>query len=41
MAITPDTKDWTWVLDAALSRVRVRPAARRVIDLPRLIHDTA
>ncbi len=41
MAIAPDTKDWTWVLDRACPECGFDPAGQSLTDLPRLIHDTA
>ena len=39
--ITPDTKDWTWVLERPCPDCGFDPAAQGLGDLPRLIHDTA
>ncbi len=39
--ITPDTKDWTWVLERPCPDCGFDPAAQGLRDLPRLIHDTA
>ena len=41
MAIAPDTKDWTWVLDRPCPECGFDPSAQSLTDLPRLIHDTA
>ena len=41
MSITPDTKDWTWVLDRPCPECGFDPAGQGLDDLPRLIHDTA
>lgn len=41
MTITPDTKDWTWVLERACPECGFDPAAQGLGDLPRLFHDTA
>ena len=41
MSITPDTKDWTWVLDRPCPECGFDPAEQGLGDLPRLIHDTA
>ncbi len=40
-AITPDTKDWTWVLERACPECGFDPAAQGLEDLPRLFRDTA
>ncbi|MCX6397245.1 MAG: DinB family protein [Propionibacteriales bacterium] len=37
MAIEPDTKDWTWVLDEPCAECGFDPAAVAVTDLPDLI----
>jgi hypothetical protein len=39
--ITPDTKDWTWVLERPCPECGFDPAAQGLADLPGLIHDTA
>lgn len=41
MSITPDTKDWTWVLDRPCPECGFDPAAQDLGDLPRLMRDTA
>ena len=41
MSITPDTKDWTWVLERPCPECGFDPAAQGMADLPRLVHDTA
>jgi hypothetical protein len=41
MAITPDTKDWTWVLQRPCPDCGFEAAAHRVERLPGLVHDTA
>ncbi|HEV2797058.1 MAG TPA: DinB family protein [Nocardioides sp.] len=41
MAITPDTKDWTWVLERSCADCGFDPAGQGLADLPRLLHDTA
>ena len=41
MSITPDTKDWTWVLDRPCPDCGFDPSAQALVDLPRLLHDTA
>ena len=41
MSITPDTKDWTWVLERACPACGFDPTAQGLGDLPRLVHDTA
>ncbi len=41
VSITPDTKDWTWVLERACPECAFDPAAQDLADLPRLVHDTA
>jgi len=41
MGITPDTKDWTWVLERSCGECGFDPAAQGLADLPRLVHDTA
>jgi hypothetical protein len=41
MAIPPDTKDWTWVLEKPCAECGFDPGAQSLADLPRLIHDTA
>ena len=41
MSITPDTVDWTWVLQRPCPDCGFEAAAHRVEDLPRLVHDTA
>ncbi len=38
MAIEPDTKDWTWVLERPCPDCGFEPAAVEVSDLPELIH---
>lgn len=40
-AITPDTKDWTWVLARPCGDCGFDAAAHEVADLPGLLHDTA
>ena len=39
--ITPDTKDWTWVLSRPCDDCGFDAAAQDLADLPRLVHDTA
>ena len=39
--ITPDTKDWTWVLERPCADCGFDPAGQGLGDLPRLIHDSA
>lgn len=39
MAIEPDTKDWTWVLEQACPECGFDPAGVEVRDLPDLIHE--
>jgi hypothetical protein len=39
--ITPDTKDWTWVLERPCPDCGFDPRAQDLADLPRLVHDTA
>lgn len=39
--ITPDTKDWTWVLDRSCEECGFEAAAHEVADLSGLLHDTA
>ncbi len=39
--ITPDTKDWTWVLERSCPECGFDPAAQGLADLPRLVHDNA
>ncbi len=41
MGITPDTKDWTWVLERPCAECGFAPREQGVGDLPRLVHDTA
>ena len=41
MSITPDTKDWTWVLERPCEECGFDPTAQALADLPRLLHDTA
>jgi hypothetical protein len=41
MAITPDTKDWTWVLEKPCAECGFDPGAQSRAELPGLIHDTA
>ncbi|RYB91977.1 DinB family protein [Nocardioides oleivorans] len=41
MSITPDIKDWTWVLERPCPECGFEPAAQGIGDLPRLVHDTA
>ncbi|PKH41307.1 DinB superfamily protein [Nocardioides alpinus] len=41
MSITPDTKDWTWVLDRPCPECGFDPSAQSLTDLPRAFHDTA
>lgn len=41
MSITPDTKDWTWVLDRPCPDCGFDPAAQGLAELPGLVHDTA
>ena len=41
MSITPDTKDWTWVLERPCAECGFDPAAQGLGDLPGLVHDTA
>ncbi len=40
-AVTPDTKDWTWVLERPCRDCGFDPAAQGLTDLPRLLRDTA
>ncbi|GAA5130787.1 DinB family protein [Alloalcanivorax gelatiniphagus] len=39
--ITPDTKDWTWVLERPCTSCGFDPAAQGLADLPRLFLDNA
>lgn len=39
--ITPDTKDWTWVLERPCPDCGFDPSAQGLADLPGLLHDTA
>jgi hypothetical protein len=39
VAIEPDTKDWTWVLEQPCPECGFDPAAVAVTDLPGLIHE--
>jgi hypothetical protein len=41
MSITPDTKDWTWVLERPCPECGFDPSAQDIEALPTLIHDTA
>ena len=41
MSITPDTKDWTWVLERPCPDCGFDPAAQGLDELPSLIRDTA
>ena len=41
MSITPDTKDWTWVLERPCPECGFDAAAHDVSDLPELLEDTA
>ena len=41
MPITPDTKDWTWVLARPCTDCGFDPDRQGFADLPRLVHDTA
>lgn len=41
MSITPDTKDWTWVLERPCPECGFDPAAQGLAELPGLIRDTA
>ena len=41
MPITPDTKDWTWVLERPCPDCGFDPSAQALADLPGLVHDTA
>jgi len=41
MAITPDTKDWTWVLERPCPECGFEAAAHDVSDLPALLEATA
>ena len=41
MGITPDTKDWTWVLERPCPECGFDPAAQGIDDLPRLVRETA
>ncbi|WP_210441214.1 DinB family protein [Nocardioides xinjiangensis] len=41
MGITPDTKDWTWVLDRPCADCGFDPAAQGRGDLPGLLRSTA
>ncbi|WP_322921785.1 DinB family protein [Nocardioides renjunii] len=41
MSITPDTKDWTWVLERPCTECGFDPAVQGLADLPRLVRDTA
>lgn len=40
MSITPDTKDWTWVLERPCPECGFESAAREVSDLPDLLGTT-
>jgi hypothetical protein len=40
-SITPDTKDWTWVLERPCRECGFDPAAQGLGELPRLIRDNA
>lgn len=39
--ITPDTKDWTWVLERPCRECGFDPAAQGLAELPGLLRDTA
>lgn len=39
--ITPDTKDWTWVLDRPCPECGFDPAAQGLVDLPEVLRGTA
>lgn len=39
--ITPDTKDWTWVLERRCEECGFDPRVHSLADLPALLHDTA
>ena len=41
MSITPDTKDWTWVLERPCPECGFDPGGQGFDDLPGLVHDTA
>lgn len=41
MPITPDTKDWTWVLERPCPECGFDPSGQDLAALPGLIHDTA
>lgn len=41
MSITPDTKDWTWVLQRACPECGFDAASHPVEELPGLVHDAA
>ena len=41
MSITPDTNDWTWVLERPCPDCGFDPNAQGLGELPALIHDTA
>ena len=41
MSITPDTKDWTWVLERPCPDCGFDPGAQGLGEVPALIHDTA
>jgi hypothetical protein len=41
MSITPDTKDWTWVLERPCPDCGFDPSAQGLEALPDLVHDTA
>ena len=41
MSITPDTKDWTWVLERPCPECGFESAAHEVSDLPGLLEQTA
>lgn len=41
MSITPDTKDWTWVLERPCPECGFDPSAQGLADLPGLLRDTA
>ena len=41
MGITPDTKDWTWVLERPCAECGFDPAAQGLAELPQLVRDTA
>lgn len=39
--IAPDTKDWIWVLERPCAECGFDPQAHALVELPKLLHDTA